>query len=55
MTPLRLNADLSQRCVVDSHQLPWQVSPSLLVHRRSGGGAMVTPAAAPSPKGDLFA
>lgn len=34
MTPLQLNADLGQRCVVDSHQLPWQASPSPLVHRR---------------------
>jgi len=29
-----MNADLSQRCVVDSNVLPWQPSPSPLVHRR---------------------
>ena len=29
-----VNADLAQRCVVDSHALPWQPSPSPLVHRR---------------------
>jgi anti-sigma factor ChrR (cupin superfamily) len=29
-----LNADLSQRCVVDGNTLPWQASPSPLVHRR---------------------
>lgn len=29
-----VNADLSQRCVVNSHALPWQPSPSPLVHRR---------------------
>ena len=32
-TPM-LNADLSQRCVVDSNALAWQPSPSPLVHRR---------------------
>ncbi len=29
-----LNADFSVRCVMDSHTLPWQASPSPLVHRR---------------------
>jgi anti-sigma factor ChrR (cupin superfamily) len=31
---LLLNADLSQRCVVNGNTLPWQPSPSPLVHRR---------------------
>lgn len=31
---LKLNADLRQRCVVDSLALDWQPSPSPLVHRR---------------------
>jgi len=34
MKPLELNADFSQRCVVDSNTLPWLASPSPLVHRR---------------------
>ena len=34
MNPLQLNADFSQRCVVDSTTLPWLASPSPLVHRR---------------------
>lgn len=34
MTTLMLNADLSQRCVVDGNTLPWQASSSPLVHRR---------------------
>ena len=34
MNTLMLNADLSQRCVVDGNALPWQPSPSPLVHRR---------------------
>lgn len=34
MNPHLLNADLSQRCVVDSNTLPWQASPSALVQRR---------------------
>lgn len=34
MQALILNADFSARCVVDSHCLPWQPSPSPLVHRR---------------------
>lgn len=34
MNMLQLNADFSQRCVVDSHNLPWQASPSPQVHRR---------------------
>ena len=34
MNPLQLNADVSQRCVVDSTTLPWLASPSPLVHRR---------------------
>ena len=29
-----LNADFSERVVVDSHTLKWQPSPSPLVHRR---------------------
>jgi len=31
---LTVNADLSQRCVVDSNTVAWQPSPSPLVHRR---------------------
>jgi anti-sigma factor ChrR (cupin superfamily) len=34
MNTLLLNADWSQRCVVDSKALPWQPSPSPLVQRR---------------------
>lgn len=34
MNPILLNADFTQRCVVDSAALPWQASPSPLVHRR---------------------
>ena len=34
MNTLLLNADLSQRCVVNGHTLPWQPSPSPLIHRR---------------------
>lgn len=34
MTTLKLNNDLSQRCVVNSKDLPWQPSPSPWVHRR---------------------
>lgn len=34
MNALLLNADLSQRCVVNGNTLPWQPSPSPLVHRR---------------------
>ena len=34
MNTLLLNDDLSQRCVVDGNTLPWQPSPSPLVHRR---------------------
>jgi anti-sigma factor ChrR (cupin superfamily) len=34
MNDLLLNADFSQRCVVNSNTLPWQASPSPLVHRR---------------------
>jgi anti-sigma factor ChrR (cupin superfamily) len=35
MNPIQLlNADWSQRCVIDSTQLPWQASPSPLVQRR---------------------
>lgn len=34
MKPLVLNADFSERCVVDSGTLPWQSSPSPLVQRR---------------------
>jgi hypothetical protein len=34
MNTLLLNADWSQRCVVNVHTLPWQPSPSPLVHRR---------------------
>jgi anti-sigma factor ChrR (cupin superfamily) len=34
MNTLILNADLSQRCVVDGNTLAWQPSPSPLVHRR---------------------
>lgn len=29
-----VNAELTQRCVVDTNTLPWQPSPSPLVHRR---------------------
>lgn len=32
--PIQLNADWSQRCAIDSSQLPWIPSPSPLVHRR---------------------
>lgn len=32
--PLQLNADPSQRCVVDSHSLPWLASPLPQVQRR---------------------
>ena len=31
---MQLNTDFSQRCVVDTTALPWQPSPSPLVHRR---------------------
>ena len=31
---MQLNTDFSQRCVVDTTVLPWQPSPSPLVHRR---------------------
>ena len=34
MKALKLNADFSERCVVDSDSLPWQPSPSPWVHRR---------------------
>jgi len=34
MNNLKLNADLSQRCVVDGNALAWQTSPSPLVQRR---------------------
>ena len=34
MNTLILNADLSQRCVVDGNTLAWQPSPSPMVHRR---------------------
>ena len=34
MNILQLNADFSQRCIVDSNSLPWQASPSPRVHRR---------------------
>ena len=34
MNKLTLNADWTQRCVVDSVLLPWQRSPSAQVHRR---------------------
>jgi anti-sigma factor ChrR (cupin superfamily) len=34
VNPILLNADFSQRCVVDSNALPWHASPSPLVHRR---------------------
>ena len=34
MNMLQLNADFSQRCIVDSNSLPWQASPSPRVHRR---------------------
>ena len=41
MNNIIVNADLSQRCVVDGNTLPWQPSPSPLVHRklleRNGG------------------
>ena len=41
MHTLTLNSDWTQRCVVDSTQLPWQPSPSAQVHRklleRNGG------------------
>lgn len=32
--PIQLNADHSVRCVVHSHTLPWQASPSPMVERR---------------------
>jgi len=35
MDSLILNADLTQRCVVNIHQLPWMPSPSPRVHRRA--------------------
>lgn len=31
---MQLNTDFSQRCVVNTHALPWQASPSPLVERR---------------------
>lgn len=31
---IRLHADWSQRCAIQSHDLPWQPSPSPQVHRR---------------------
>jgi anti-sigma factor ChrR (cupin superfamily) len=34
MKPIMLNADFTERCVVDSSSLPWQPSSSPLVHRR---------------------
>lgn len=34
MNMLQLNADFSQRCIVDSNSLPWQASPSPRVQRR---------------------
>ncbi len=34
MNDIRLNADWTQRCVIDSTVLPWQSSPSAQVHRR---------------------
>jgi anti-sigma factor ChrR (cupin superfamily) len=34
MNPVLINADLSQRCVVDANTLPWQASPSPFVHRK---------------------
>jgi anti-sigma factor ChrR (cupin superfamily) len=34
MNPSIIHADRSQRCVVNSHDLAWQASPSPLVHRR---------------------
>ena len=34
MNMLQLNADFSQRCIVDCNSLPWQASPSPRVHRR---------------------
>lgn len=34
MNALQLNADVAQRCAVDSNTLPWMTSPSPLVHRR---------------------
>jgi len=43
MNTFTLNADLSQRCVVDGNTLPWQASPSPLVRRRlleRGGGEL---------------
>ena len=35
MDSLILNADLTQRCVVNIHQLPWMPSPSPRVHSRA--------------------
>ena len=34
MNDLRLNADVTQRCILNSNTLPWQPSPSPLVQRR---------------------
>jgi len=34
MNTLMVNADVSQRCVVDGNTLDWQSSPSALVHRK---------------------
>ena len=34
MNTLMLNADLSQRCVVNGNTLPWQACPSPLVHHK---------------------
>ncbi len=34
MKPIMLNADFTERCVVNSSNLPWQPSSSPLVHRR---------------------
>ncbi len=34
MKALSLNADVAQRCILNSHALPWQPSPSPLVQRR---------------------
>ena len=34
MNDLLLNADVTQRCILNSHELPWLPSPSPLVHRR---------------------
>jgi anti-sigma factor ChrR (cupin superfamily) len=32
--PIKLNADFSQRAVVNAHSLPWQPSPTAGIHRR---------------------